>query len=665
MSERETVVTLSCRTMAACLPCVVLGCAQPELDPEVGPAPQVQPDLPEDLCVTPLSADEPYCNSSLADGPWAMSHRTSYAQGSSPLPAPAADAVSTAARQQVPGIPVVLATTAPYEDGGRAIWAAVQGFDNAIAKLDHERFEMVDIYVPAEREDDPPMIPLGLTGAYSLVDAQGRFVVARARLLSRYGDEVPGQRDSAIALQDRTTLPDAWFCTADDLVAGIGLAYDGALILVTEQGQVIAVDEGPEGLDQAGARIASINGPRCTDGTPAEELEVVSNNVAIDESGGIFVVSSTSMHRFDHRDGTLQPRWSAPYEGEGNLSPIRLGPGSGSTPSLMGTRADEDRFIILTDGQQLMHLVFMWADDIPEGWTPIAEGKDPRIACEVPIRFGDASATDSISEQSVLVRGHAAVVVNNLVTDPTLLDGIAAIQNVVTALESGVPDKQPFGIQRVDWDPEARDCVVTWENPDISIPNGIPTMSTATGLFYGIGKRDGAWGLEAVDFETGQSRGFSPTTTQCPEDYAAFGPAAAIPEVVAALQAEPQYCENSLYAATTVGPDGMIYTGTLGGITRYVPDTVGEASVESQVAGALAQADDLIGRAQQGADSQLFDATEAMQRALLQVRELGALELDEDTEATRAEVEDALVVALLTEDEAEREQALARAREVL
>ena len=653
------------RSIAACFPCVVLGCSDPALDPEVGPDPDVQPDIPEDLCVTPLSEDEPYCNASLPDSPWPISHRTNYAQGSSPLPAPAADAVSTASRQQVPGIPVVLAMSAPYEDGGRAIWAAVQGFDNAIAKLDHERFEMVDIYIPAERETDPPMIPLGLTGAYTFIDGQGRFVVARARLLSRFGDETPGQRDSPIALQERITLPDAWFCTEDDIVAGIGLAYDGAVVLVSEQGQIIVVDEGPDGLDEAGARVASINGSRCTDGTPAEELEVVSNNVAIDESGGIFVVSSSSMHRYDHQGGTLEHRWSAPYEAEGNLSPIRLGPGSGSTPSLMGTRADEDRFVILTDGQQLMHLVFMWAGDIPEDWTPIAEGKDRRIACEVPIRFGDPAATDSISEQSVLVRGHAAVVVNNLVNDPTQLEGIAAVQNVVTALESGVPEKQPFGIQRVDWDPEAHDCVVTWENPNISIPNGIPTMSTATGLFYGIGKRDGAWGVQAVDFETGESRGFSPTTTQCPEDYSAFGPAAAIPEVVAALQAEPQYCENSLYAATTVGPDGMIYTGTLGGITRYVPDTIAEASLEQQIAGAFAQADDLIGRAQLGPELGGLDSTEALQRAVLQLRELGGLELDEETEATRAEVVDALAVALLTDDDTERDDALARAREVL
>ena len=28
-------------------------------------------------------------------------------------------------------------------------------------------------------------------------------------------------------------------------------------------------------------------------------------------------------------------------------------------------------------------------------------------------------------------------------------------------------------------------------------------MSAATGLMYAIGQRDGVWGLEALDFETG------------------------------------------------------------------------------------------------------------------------------------------------------------------
>ena len=77
------------------------------------------------------------------------------------------------------------------------------------------------------------------------------------------------------------------------------------------------------------------------------------------------------------------------------------------------------------------------------------------------------------------------------------------------------------------------------------MPNGIPSMSAATNLVYGIGQHSGTWGLEGLDFATGASRLWVPTT--------------------------PLPSENSFYAATEIGPDGAIWTGTFGGITIYRP----------------------------------------------------------------------------------------------
>ena len=82
--------------------------------------------------------------------------------------------------------------------------------------------------------------------------------------------------------------------------------------------------------------------------------------------------------------GVAQPRTKS---ADDVPSPIRLGPGSGSTPSLMGTKADDDRFVVITDGQALMHLVLFWRDEVPDDWEPIAPGKDPRIACEIAGRL--------------------------------------------------------------------------------------------------------------------------------------------------------------------------------------------------------------------------------------------------------------------------------------
>lgn len=644
-----------------------------ESDDEVGESDTGEaplPQLPADLCLTPLAVDEPLCNASLAASPWAISHRGSYAQASSASPAPAPGASLSVDRAEVTGIPVIMTVSAAYEGGERAIWAGVQGLETAIVKLDGESFGVVDLYAPAEREENPPVVPLGVTGAYTLIDAAGHFVVSRANFVSFYADAEAGVADSGIALAGRVFLPESWLCSPEDVIAGVGLRYDGALVLVTEQGQVILTRGGPEGFDEAATQVFAINGDSCGASPDPDELEIVSNNIAIDERGGIFVVSSEAMYRFDEVDGALGQTWRTTYEAEGNTSPVRLGPGSGSTPSLMGTRVDEDRFVVLTDGQELMHLVLMWADEIPADWEPIGPDKDPRIACEVPIRFGDPSATVSVSEQSVLVRGHAAVVVNNLVDEPTIVEGIAAVQNLVTALESGQADKAPKGIERIDWDPATRTCSTVWANPDISVPNGIPTMSAATGLIYGVGKRDGAWGIEGIDFATGESRLWGASDTECDGDLSAFGPLAGVPALIEAVEADPQFCENSLYAATTVGIDGAIYTGTLGGLTRYSPDATLTLEASAQAGAGVDQAIDLLARvadspaeAEGGALSQL----ELIQRALRQLLEVQTLAaLDEAGDASVAAAIEQLAIALAEDTAlADRDAAVAEALALL
>jgi hypothetical protein len=116
------------------------------------------------------------------------------------------------------------------------------------------------------------------------------------------------------------------------------------------------------------------------------------------------------------------------------------------------------------------------------------------------------------------------VVVNDLLTNPTInpptplaLGAIA--QNLVSALEGGILEKAPFGLERIDWDPETRTCSTIWDNAEISVPNGIPSISEASGL---------------------------------------------------------------VYAATTIGPGGMVYQGTLNGMTRYVPSTAEAIPAASQ-----------------------------------------------------------------------------------
>ncbi len=581
------------------------------------PAPE-----PAGLCLTPLADHEPLCNPSAVDSPWGTSHRASYAQASSPFAGPAPGQTVTAEHVLLPGIPIALAYTSAYEDGGVAIWGSPLGLDGAVVKIDHDPFEVIDLYIPAEREDAPPSYTAGISGAYNAVDRDERFIVGRTRFIEVYADSVPGDRESPIGLVKRAFLPDSAFCNDDDVIAGMVLTYDDHVAFVTEQAVLGVIPRDPAKMTDANLRTVSLNGADCGDATvPREELETVSNSIAADEDGGIHLVTSEAMYAFGFDGADLALAWQAAYETGDADSSIRLGEGSGSTPSLMGTALEDDRFVVITDGQDVMHLVLFWRDEIPADWTPIAPGKDRRIACEVPVTFGDPAATRSLSEQSVLVRGHAAVVVNNLLQDESQFDPFPDIvRRALSALEGGNPDQAPFGIERIDWDPATRTCRSVWANGEISIPNGIPTMSQATDLFYGIGQRDGLWGVEGVDFETGESRLFAPgSMTECSQEALdSINPLLRV-FIQDSLDRMPGSCENSFYAGTEVGPDGAIVTGTFQGASKYTPDAVTIVPALTRADAGVRQGIDLTDRALADLPDDVEGALEATRRGVIQL----------------------------------------------
>ena len=93
-------------------------------------------------CLTPVASDdaEPPCNPFVASTAWSTSHRGSYAQGSSPYPAPHPDDDvvwdDISVGQQ---IPVILQFSEQYPDGGRSVWFSTIGVPQGrVYKLDYE-----------------------------------------------------------------------------------------------------------------------------------------------------------------------------------------------------------------------------------------------------------------------------------------------------------------------------------------------------------------------------------------------------------------------------------------------------------------------------------------------------------------------------------------------
>jgi hypothetical protein len=502
--------------------------------------------VPAPSCDTPSSADgnEPACNPHLAQSAWSGSHRNNSAQASSPLPGTRGPAERIDVHHKgFTSVPITLTFSEPYPDGGYVVWASTVGNTGEVVKLDPETMTFIDKYIPQIEEQAPPQLGT-ISGAYNVLDRDNRLIVGRAEALEVYGDERPGERTSSIRLHRRLPLPAEAQCRpSEDQLVGITMTADGHVAFATELGVVGVVPRDPARMTAEHVRTLSLNGDACQDdGVDTAALEKVSNSIAADEDGGIYVVTSGAMYRVDWDGDALALGWRADYQtGEGQAAG-RLGEGSGATPSLMGTADGEDRFVVITDAQEPMHLVLLWRDEMPADWAPIAPGKDPRIACEIPVTFGQDDA-QTLSEQSVLVRGHTAWVVNDHMALDPVLSQLPPELNPLNQLLSGAPGNAPSGLERFDWDPAARTCSSTWANPDIVLPNGIPTMSAETGLLYAVGARDGAWTLEAIDADTGEVHHTVPSF--------------ALPT------------QNSFYAATTIGPDETVWSGTFGGITRW------------------------------------------------------------------------------------------------
>jgi hypothetical protein len=531
-------------------------------------------------CRALKASHEPPCNPALAASPWGAPHRSSYAQGSAAIAGLLPDHKVTARHVELPGAPIVLDFSSRYDDGKRAVWGSLINSPDrrGVFKLDADTGKLIDVYFPDERETDPPKpSPGSISGAYNLLTREGRFIVPRQRDIEVFADSRVGargskqRRDSPIRLVKRFQVPDDAFCRSDDAFVGATMTYDGKLALATAQGMIVVMPRKPKWMTPRNVHVRSINGKDCSKpSVPTADLEQVSNSIAVDEKGGIYVVTSKRMRKIQwhRRSQRLGSAWSAPYRTGGGGGDIRLGEGSGSTPSLMGTARDQkgNRLVAITDGEDVMHLDLFYRDGIPRA-ARHAEGDDPRLACEHRVDFGDRDATAANSEQSVLVRGNAVVMVNNVLRGAPIGDNVPGpLRNALAALYGGDPRYAPHGVERIDWIPRNGKCRTRWTS-NVSIPNGVPTMSQRAGLFYGIGLRRGSFGVRALDFGTGRSRMFAKAPTKvCPQ--ADLDPLIE-PFLAPALKAAPNYCENSFYAATEVGPNRTIYTGTFGGLTIY------------------------------------------------------------------------------------------------
>lgn len=474
-------------------------------------------------------------NPYLAASSWPITHHDSGASDSSAGPGPTlATQIGSPQFAATNLINITLAQSALYPDGERVYWgsnlvdvykvAVVQGQLKQVARLAKPGNVFSNLSTPT-------------SGAYTLVDADNVFYTVRGRTLLAYGDAQPGVRTSPIALLRQFTLPDS-VASSDDAIVGLNLTFDGQLTFVTRNG-VVGV------LHRDFTQLQSVV---LGDGT-----EQVSNSLATDARGGIYVVTSLAMYRVQWSGGhlSLDPAtgaWRSIYASTSSAGGGRLGAGSGSTPTVMGT--ENERLIVITDGSDVANIVLFWADAIPSDWQALDAQTDRRIAARLPVNFGDPNRTATQSEQSVVVSGYGAAVVSNDYRHTEALSGstgnalLDQAGNALIVALSGTTAVQPWGVQKFSWNTATHQLQSDWSRLDVSCPNAIPTVSQQSGRFYCVGAFAGKWTIESLDWTTGGDH------------------------FRKSLGVLPRF--NSFYAATELTGDGGLIYGSLNGVV-YLP----------------------------------------------------------------------------------------------
>jgi len=466
-----------------------------------------------------MPPDNPF----LSHSTYSIGHGTSAQQGSFAVPGPLDESRQLNANEidyaDIGMLHMAGLTSNPYENGRRVIWS--NGIDR-IAKVDYDSYAVIST-LKAEGQSYHPvttgnelirnlentsgkeqlgvafsaakMLFGNMSGAYTLLDNSNHYYMAgQGGAISVYGDAEPGNPDSGVAVIRRGSIP----VKARGSMVGMNMSYDGWLIVATTGGDLIALSP-----DFSDYRMIAL--PHSEDAEKFADRPSgfgwIRNGFAVDKDGGVYLVTNDHMHKVvwtgsefstDPKDGA----WSEPYRNG-------LGIGSGSTPSLMGF-GEEDRFVVITDGDALMNLTLFWRDEIPRDWQQLDGAPSRRIAGYLPADMGEMNLVEAQSEQSVAVAGYGAIVVNNAPRNaPPGMKGRAAF--MLVGFLGNEEAYQPYGVQKFAWSPERQQLEEAWVNTSVSSPNAVPGISLGSDQVYLVGAREGKWTLEALDWNTGQS----------------------------------------------------------------------------------------------------------------------------------------------------------------
>jgi hypothetical protein len=381
--------------------------------------------------------------------------------------------------------------TIAFDRRGRLVTTCVTASQVYLRLMNPRTLDTIDQIQLPDRVIPPGLSPFEATGgAYFYLDNRDRAVVSIARQIHVVA--LQGGRWRQARTYDLSgVLP------ADDQLNSALPDWKGRLWFVSRNRGIVGV------IDRRSGRILGIH----------RTGEAIGNSFAVDNTGGVFVVTDAAQYRFDAgRRGRPRVTWRVRYDNVGIKKPGQFDAGSGTTPTLMGRR-----YLSITDNADPMQVVVLRrARRLPRGRS--------RLVCEQPVFHRGASAT----ENSIIATGRSMIVENNYGYAPPPL-----------ATEDGKTTAR--GVTRVDIRSRGRGCRTVWKSREIS-PSTVPKLSLANGLIYLYTKPPGRpdrWYVTAVDFFSGST-------------------------VWRRLMGTGRLF-NVHYAGLTLSPSGVLYSGVLGG----------------------------------------------------------------------------------------------------
>ncbi len=191
------------------------------------------------------------------------------------------------------------------------------------------------------------------------------------------------------------------------------------------------------------------------------------NSISVDENNTFYIVTSHRLIAFDWNGTDLTIGWEALYDFVNDGPTGNFAYGSGTTPTLMGWGAGNDKLVVVADGHANNNLVAFWRE-LPPGWTGIPG---------MPVRLADSIAIPNAQSFSNLFQ--------SIENSPTAYGYDIAIAQFNGFL--GYDCNNYKGVSKFRWDTNANQFNLEWTNNNFNM-NGVLSYSSGGNLVYGTGK---------------------------------------------------------------------------------------------------------------------------------------------------------------------------------